>query len=128
MGGAFVKTRVMNWVLAVTHLLVGVALLVYKINEPIEITGLIVAWYWVLIGIPISTAISLAGKADRVFGTVVLVLFTLLGIAVALRNGTFNVLWVVGGLVFLIPAGVNVRALGSSLRQTEKSAIGCLKS
>jgi predicted cobalt transporter CbtA len=128
MGEAFVKTRVMNWVLAVIQLLVGVALLFIKSSEPVEVMGLIVGWYVVLIGIPIASAISLAGKADRVFRTVVLVLnwgmilFTLLGIAAALRNGTFNVLWVVGALAFLIPAGVNVRALRSSLRQTKESA------
>jgi general stress protein CsbA len=127
MGEAFVKTRVMNWVLAVIQLLVGVALLI-KFNEPVEVIGLIVGWYVVLIGIPIASAISLAGKADRVFRTVVLVLnwgmilFTLLGIAAALRNGTFNVLWIVGALVVSIPAGVNVRALRSSLRQTKESA------
>ena len=126
---AFVKTRVMNWVLAVIHLLVGVALLLNKINEPIAIKGLIVAWYWVLVGIPIASAISLAEKEDGSFRAVVLVLnwglllFTLLGIAAAMRNGTFNLLWLIGALVFLIPAGVNIRALGSLLRETKSSAI-----
>jgi hypothetical protein len=116
MASAHIKTRVMNWVLAVLYLILGIALLFNKASQSIEILGIVLVTYLVFVALPIASAFALRPSASPVFRLVMLVLnATMIALAVlSVAGGIYfrtPAASMVSALVIAIPAAINVYGL-----------------
>lgn len=117
--GATNKTKWMNIVGAVLWALTGLALFAQKFGAQISFNTLmaILVLYSFIVLIPAGTAVALSspsriGLRKVMIGlNVLLILLVILGFAAGMYLRTSGFLGYLGLLIFLVPAGLNVKAL-----------------